>query len=143
MTRIPGYGQSLCRCLARAYQRHFDFPKIEAGKLDLDPINFQLRDSIDDTLKTLALRANQKGLELACHVLPEVPDALIGDTGRLVARKAINSGQRYSYVGGVIHIHQKHWEFVMTHQLVAAHRCVVALVIKLQSELNQSRVVAC
>jgi two-component system sensor histidine kinase/response regulator len=60
-----------------------DFSKVEAGKLDLDPINFRLRDSIDDTLKTLALRAHQKGLELASHVLPEVPDALIGDPGRL------------------------------------------------------------
>src|SRR6266487_6693999 len=60
-----------------------DFSKIEAGKLDLDLINFPLRDSIDDTLKTLALRAHQKGLELACHVLPEVPDALVGDPGRL------------------------------------------------------------
>jgi PAS domain S-box-containing protein len=60
-----------------------DFSKIEAGKLDLDPIQFQLRDSIHDTIKALALRAHQKGLELACHVLPDVPDGLIGDSGRL------------------------------------------------------------
>ncbi len=60
-----------------------DFSKIEAGKFDLDPIHFKLRDSLDDALKGLALRAHQKGLELACHVLPDVPDALIGDPGRL------------------------------------------------------------
>src|SRR5208282_6897447 len=46
-----------------------DFSKIEAGKLDLDPIDFNLRDNLGDTLKTLAIRAHQKGLELAAHVL--------------------------------------------------------------------------
>src|SRR5438132_6563679 len=60
-----------------------DFSKIEAGKLDLDRVDFDLRDSLGDTMKTLALRAHKKGLELACHVLPDVPDALIGDPGRL------------------------------------------------------------
>jgi PAS domain S-box-containing protein len=60
-----------------------DFSKIEAGKLDLDPIDFELRDSLGDAMKTLALRAYSKGLELAYHVPPEVPDALIGDPGRL------------------------------------------------------------
>jgi signal transduction histidine kinase/CheY-like chemotaxis protein len=60
-----------------------DFSKIEAGKLDLDPIDFSLRDNLGDTLKTLAIRAHQRGLELAAHVLPEVPDALVGDPVRL------------------------------------------------------------
>jgi CheY-like chemotaxis protein len=60
-----------------------DFSKIEAGKLDLDTVDFPLRDSLGDTMKTLALRAHKKGLELACHVLPEVSDALVGDPGRL------------------------------------------------------------
>src|SRR5262249_27742001 len=60
-----------------------DFSKIEAGKLDLDPIDFNLRDHLDDTVTTLALRAHTKGLELACHVLGDVPDALVGDPGRL------------------------------------------------------------
>src|SRR5205085_3617596 len=60
-----------------------DFAKIEAGKLQLDPQPFHLRDSLGDTMKTLAMRAQQKGLELACHVRPDVPDALVGDAGRL------------------------------------------------------------
>ena len=60
-----------------------DFSKIEAGKLDLDSDSFRLRDVIDDTLKALAFRAHQKGLELACRIMPETPDALIGDSGRL------------------------------------------------------------
>ena len=60
-----------------------DFSKIEAGKLELDPIPFDFRDSLDDTMKTLAHRAADKGLELACDVNPNVPDRLVGDPGRL------------------------------------------------------------
>ncbi|HKX28484.1 MAG TPA: PAS domain S-box protein, partial [Blastocatellia bacterium] len=60
-----------------------DFSKIEAGKFDLDPIDFELRETVGDVLKAQALRAHQKGLELACHVLPDVPEALVGDPGRL------------------------------------------------------------
>ena len=60
-----------------------DFSKIEAGKLSLDPIPFDLRDSLDDTVRTLANRAHDKGLELACRIAPEVPDSLVGDPLRL------------------------------------------------------------
>jgi signal transduction histidine kinase len=49
-----------------------DFSKIEAGKIELDPIDFRLRDSLEETLKTLALRADEKGLELLCEIAPEV-----------------------------------------------------------------------
>jgi len=60
-----------------------DFSKIEARKLELELIGFALRDSLDDTLKTVAFRAHDKGLELALRFSPEVPDALVGDAGRL------------------------------------------------------------
>jgi CheY-like chemotaxis protein len=60
-----------------------DFSKIEAGKLALEPVPFALRENMGTTLKTLALRAHQKGLELASEVHADVPDALIGDPGRL------------------------------------------------------------
>jgi PAS domain S-box-containing protein len=60
-----------------------DFSKIEAGKLVLDPTDFHLRSCLSTTLKPLALRAHEKGLELACRVCPDVPDALVGDWGRL------------------------------------------------------------
>jgi PAS domain S-box-containing protein len=60
-----------------------DFSKIEAGKLHLDPCEFHLRDRLSDTVQALAPRAHQKGLELLCHVEPEVPDTLVGDLGRL------------------------------------------------------------
>jgi signal transduction histidine kinase/DNA-binding response OmpR family regulator/putative methionine-R-sulfoxide reductase with GAF domain len=60
-----------------------DFSKIEAGKLSIEGIAFRLRDTVGSTLKALALRAHEKGLELTCRVQPEVPDVLIGDPGRL------------------------------------------------------------
>jgi signal transduction histidine kinase len=60
-----------------------DFSKIEAGKLALEPVPFTLRENLGTTLKTLALRAHQKGLELASHVDADVPDTLVGDPGRL------------------------------------------------------------
>ena len=60
-----------------------DFSKIEAGKLDLDPAPFALRDAVGDTLKSFALKAHTKGLELACDIDADVPDGLIGDSGRL------------------------------------------------------------
>ncbi len=60
-----------------------DFSKIEAGKLALDPVEFRLRSSVRETLRRLAVRADQKGLELAIEVDPDVPDSLVGDVLRL------------------------------------------------------------
>jgi CheY-like chemotaxis protein/anti-sigma regulatory factor (Ser/Thr protein kinase) len=60
-----------------------DFSKIEAGRIELDPIEFLLRDAVSETLNPLALRATSKGLELASDVAPDVPDAIIADVYRL------------------------------------------------------------
>src|SRR5690606_8461855 len=60
-----------------------DFSKIEAGRIDLECLPFSLRESLGDTMKSLGLRADRKGLELAFHVAPDVPDGLVGDAGRL------------------------------------------------------------
>jgi PAS domain S-box-containing protein len=60
-----------------------DFSKIEAGKVDLELDDFILRDSLEATLKTLALRADEKGLELLCEIAPSVPDVVRGDSNRL------------------------------------------------------------
>ena len=60
-----------------------DFSKIEAGKLLLDPVDFAVRDSLADTLRTLSERAGRKGLELALDVAGDVPERLVGDPGRL------------------------------------------------------------
>src|SRR5215470_344613 len=60
-----------------------DFSKIESGKLVLDPRAFSLRASLNEAMKTLAVPAYRKGLELVYEVQPDVPDGLIGDIGRL------------------------------------------------------------
>jgi PAS domain S-box-containing protein len=60
-----------------------DFSKIAAGKLELDAADFSLRAAVGDTLRALAVRAHTKGLELISQVQPDVPDALVGDAGRL------------------------------------------------------------
>jgi signal transduction histidine kinase/DNA-binding response OmpR family regulator len=60
-----------------------DFSKIEVGKLTLEPIAFDLRDHLGQAMKTLAVRAYQKNLELACYVPPELPEVIVGDPTRL------------------------------------------------------------
>lgn len=60
-----------------------DFSKIEAGKLAIDPIIFNLDDAVGDIVKLLAPRADEKGLELACQIDPNIPDFLNGDISRL------------------------------------------------------------
>ena len=60
-----------------------DFSKIEAGKLELEKIEFEIRDLLKDTLKTLAVRADKKGLELLVRVSPNVPQTVVGDPTRL------------------------------------------------------------
>ena len=59
-----------------------DFSKIEVGKLELEEIDFSLRNALGDVLKIMAIRTHEKGLELAYRVAPDVPDNLIGDPSR-------------------------------------------------------------
>jgi two-component system, sensor histidine kinase and response regulator len=60
-----------------------DFSKVESGKLDLELIEFNLYDCVGEIMRALALRAHQKGVELAYDVDPGVPAQLLGDPGRL------------------------------------------------------------
>jgi two-component system sensor histidine kinase/response regulator len=60
-----------------------DFSKIEAGKLELDYLSFHLRQSLGEVVKTLAVKAQQKGLEFIFDVAPGVPTSVIGDPARL------------------------------------------------------------
>jgi len=81
-----------------------DFSKIEAGKLRLDPVDFSLREMLEDSVRSLALRAHQKGLELACHIQPEVPDALHGDFIRLrqIIINLVGNAVKFTQRGEVI-----------------------------------------
>ena len=60
-----------------------DLSKVEAGHIELESIEFDLSDLIEKAIEILAMRANEKGLELACHLSPDVPCSLIGDPNRL------------------------------------------------------------
>ncbi len=69
--------------LLRVINDILDFSKVEAGKLDLEQVDFKLRATLGEMLKALAIRAHNKGLELSYHVPPDIPDSLLGDPGRL------------------------------------------------------------
>ena len=75
--------QSSAEALLTILNDILDFSKIEAGKLDLNLTDFGLRDCVGDALKALALRAHSKGLELIQETADDVPDGLVGDSGRL------------------------------------------------------------
>ena len=60
-----------------------DFSKIEGDMLELEQIDFNLNNAVEDTVKSLAYLAHNKGLELACRIHRNVPVALVGDPGRL------------------------------------------------------------
>ena len=81
-----------------------DFSKIEAGKLDLERVDFDLRDALDETMRPLALRAHQKGLELAYHVGPEVPAAVSGDPARLrqIIVNLVGNAVKFTEAGEVV-----------------------------------------
>jgi PAS domain S-box-containing protein len=81
-----------------------DFSKIEAHKLALEQIPFSLRDTVEGALRTLGVRAGQKGLELACRIDERVPDALVGDPSRLtqVLTNLVSNGIKFTERGEVV-----------------------------------------
>jgi PAS domain S-box-containing protein len=87
-----------------------DFSKIEARKLQLDRVGFNLRDALEDSLRVLAPRAHQKGLELACHIHPDVPDALVGDPLRLrqIVVNLVGNAIKFTDHGEIVlHVQEK------------------------------------
>ena len=81
-----------------------DFSKIDAGRLELDPVPFGLRQCLDEALRVLALRAHQKGLQLLWEASPEVPDGLLGDPLRLrqVLLNLIGNALKFTHAGRVV-----------------------------------------
>jgi signal transduction histidine kinase/CheY-like chemotaxis protein len=81
-----------------------DFSKIEAGKLDIDLIEFDLRDCLIDAVRVVCPRAHEKDLELACDVAADVPDVVVGDPMRLrqIIVNIVNNGVKFTASGEVV-----------------------------------------
>ncbi|HEY4312328.1 MAG TPA: response regulator [Pirellulales bacterium] len=81
-----------------------DFSKIEAGRLDLECIEISVRDVVEDAARLLAVTASRKGLELTCHVASDVPEALLGDPGRLrqVIMNLVGNAIKFTERGDVL-----------------------------------------
>jgi PAS domain S-box-containing protein len=81
-----------------------DFSKIEAHRVDLERAEFDVRELVGDTARLLAIRAADKGLELACHVAADVPDVVLGDAGRLrqVLLNVLGNALKFTETGEVV-----------------------------------------
>ena len=90
--------------LLRILNDVLDFSKIEAGKLDLECIDFDLRETVGAMAKTVALRAHDRGLEMACHILSDVPNRILGDPLRLrqVLLNIVGNAIKFTEAGEVL-----------------------------------------
>lgn len=81
-----------------------DFSKIEAGKLDVEEVPFDLHNTVSDTLRGQAVRADFKGLELACFIDPALPVRLLGDHVRLrqVLTNLVSNAIKFTEDGEVV-----------------------------------------
>ena len=98
-----------------------DFSKVEAGKLEIESIPFDLRESLGETMKALSVRADQKGLELIYEVQPEAPEAVLGDPGRIrqILTNLVGNAIKFTEHGEVfVSVEQEPQE---TEDLGAAH----------------------
>jgi two-component system sensor histidine kinase/response regulator len=81
-----------------------DFSKIEAKRLELERVDFDLREAVGNAAKLLAVRAAEKGIELACHIDADVPEVLVGDEGRLrqVLLNVMGNAIKFTDAGEVV-----------------------------------------
>ena len=81
-----------------------DFSKIEAGKLEFENVEMSIRDTLGETMRTLAHRAHERGLEFACRIKPDVPSWVIADPGRLrqVVVNLIGNAIKFTEQGEVV-----------------------------------------
>jgi PAS domain S-box-containing protein len=96
--------KSSADALLRVINDILDFSKIEAGKLLIEHIPFSLAQTMDETVKAVALRARDKGLELLSDIAPDVPSGLIGDPGRLrqILVNLIGNAIKFTQIGAVV-----------------------------------------
>jgi PAS domain S-box-containing protein len=90
--------------LLRVINDVLDFSKIEAGRLDLDRTDFDLPELVTQTLKTLAVRAHKKGLELSSRIAPDAPQMLSGDPDRVrqILVNLVGNAIKFTHKGSVV-----------------------------------------
>ncbi len=101
-----------------------DFSKIEAGRLSLDLCEFDLQDTLSNTMRALATRADEKGLELTWQTLPDLPARLVGDPGRLrqILLNLVGNGIKFTERGEVdlqVEIESQEEDWTVLHFCVA------------------------
>ena len=101
-----------------------DFSKIEAGKAELENRPFNLRDTLEGVMRTLALRADEKGLELLCELAPETPELVRGDSSRLgqVVMNLVGNAIKFTHTGEVavkVEVEDKEGEARLLHFTVS------------------------
>jgi len=96
--------KSSAEALLRVIDDILDFSKIESGKLEFETIDFCLRDCLGDALDPLGMRAEQKGLELACRIDAALPELLAGDPGRLrqVVTNLVGNAIKFTQRGEIV-----------------------------------------
>jgi two-component system, sensor histidine kinase and response regulator len=90
--------------LLRLIDDILDFSRVEAGKLELAPTEFSLRECVFDAVVPFSFQAGAKGVELVCHVSPDVPEAVVGDVGRLsqILVNLVGNAVRFTDQGEVV-----------------------------------------
>jgi signal transduction histidine kinase/DNA-binding response OmpR family regulator len=81
-----------------------DLSKIEAGGLDIEAIEFDLRTTVEGTLDLIAVKAGDRDLELACLISPSVPDVVVGDPGRIrqILLNLLSNAVKFTHQGEVV-----------------------------------------
>ena len=95
--------KSSADALLRVINDVLDFSKMEAGKLELDPVAFNVADMVADAVQPCAVPAHQKGLELSYRIAPEVPEAIVADPERLrqVILNLVGNAVKFTSAGDV------------------------------------------
>jgi PAS domain S-box-containing protein len=96
--------RSAARSLLGIINDLLDYSKISAGKIALDETDFALRSELADTLRALPDRGRDNGVELRCHIHPDVPDALFGDAGRVrqVVTNLVGNAFKFTSRGSIV-----------------------------------------
>ena len=98
-----GIAKTSANALLSIINEILDFSKIEAGKMELDVHDFDLWATIDDAAELLSHKASSKGIELACHIRPEVPTHVRGDADRVrqILVNLLNNAVKFTQEGEV------------------------------------------